>query len=37
MILKKDQIKQKIKKYLSKHKKSFEFASAEIDSPNEVI
>ena len=37
MILKKDQIEQNNKKSLSKHKKSFEFASAEIDSPDKVI
>src|SRR6185312_6139960 len=37
MILKKNQIEQNNKKSLSKHKKSFEFASAEIDSPDKVI
>ena len=37
MILKKDQIEQNNKKSLSKHKKSFEFASAEIDSSDKII
>src|SRR6476646_10303743 len=37
MILKKNQIEQNNKKSLSKHKKSFEFASPEIDSPDKVI
>ena len=37
MILKKEQIAQNDKKSLSKHKKSFEFASAEIESPDKVI
>lgn len=37
MILKKDQIEQNNKKSLSKHKKSFDFAAAEIDSPDKII
>jgi len=37
MKLTKEQIEQNNKKSLSKHKKSFEFASAEIDSPDKII
>src|SRR6185437_5299202 len=37
MILKKDQIAQNNKNSLSKHKKRFDFAAAEIDSPDKVI
>src|SRR6185437_1198004 len=37
MILKKDQIAQNNKNSLSKHKKRFDFAAAEIDSPDKII